>query len=300
MRGSQRELPASKHIFPYLMIISLICLLIPAQYTNKLDQLMGRLVSPFSKGSRFLSVPINETIRDKGSARVSAEDHERLKKTCRRTLAQLINSNEKLLALEKLNRCLAHLRRRLGPKPIFIPAGVAGSDTSILRDIKHLIHDAHSELESGQIILGSVVADSAEARGTPKTKDINAMAVVGRVIGRPGKRTAQLQLLSDPEFRLLVTIKPSRQRKEKWQAVTGTLKGKGTGHVSIEGVPTKYNVQPGDVVLACADPKYLPVAMIIGTVQNCQRYEKNPVLWQIKVRPAADLLTLRDVIIIKN
>ncbi len=300
MRGSRRELPAGKYIFPYLMVAALICLLIPARYTDKLDHLMGRLVSPFSKSSRFLFVPINDTLRDKKPARISANDYEQLKKTYHRTRAQLININEERLALKKLNQRLAHLRRQLGPKPLFIPAGVAGSDTSILRDIKQLIHNAPDELESGQIVLGSVVADSTGACDTPPKKDIYAMAVAGRVIGRPGKRTAQLQLLSDPEFRLLVTIKPSRQRKEKWQRVTGTLKGEGAGQISIEGVPTKYNVQPGDVVLAHADTKYLPVAMIIGTVQSCQRYEKNPVLWQIKVRPTADLLTLRDVIIIKN
>ena len=300
MRGSRRELPVVKYIFPYLMVAALICLLIPARYTDKLDHLMGRLVSPFSKSSRFLFVPINDTLRDKKPARISANDYEQLKKTYRRTRAQLININEERLALKKLNQRLAHLRRQLGPRPLFIPAGVTGSDTSILRDIKQLIHNAPDELENGQIVLGSVVADNAETRDTPQKKDIYAMAVAGRVIGRPGKRTAQLQLLSDPEFRLLVTIKPSRQRKEKWRMVTGTLKGEGAGQISIEGVPTKYNVQPGDVVLAHADTKYLPVAMLIGTVQSCQRYEKNPVLWQIKVRPTADLLTLRDVIIIKN
>jgi len=229
---------------------------------------------------------------------VPAGDHKKLEAAYRQLQTELANLHESKLALEKHIHRLTRLRGHFGPKPIFISAGVVGSDSSILRDIKRLAHNGGDYLKTGQMAVADVADGKAEDGSRKAAVEPAAGAVVGRIIGQPGKRTADLQLLSDREFQLPVIIKPHPLRKESW-SVTGLLKGRGAGQISVIRVPTEYAVRPGDLVIARADPKYLPAALMVGTVGDCRRYEKNLVLWDIRVKPAADPRTLQDVIIIR-
>jgi cell shape-determining protein MreC len=63
-------------------------------------------------------------------------------------------------------------------------------------------------------------------------------------------------------------------------------------------MPLKYKIKQGDKVFACRQPGFLDAPMIIGEVAECKRDEKEPMLWDITVKPRCDIKNIKDVAII--
>lgn len=123
------------------------------------------------------------------------------------------------------------------------------------------------------------------------------MCVVGRV-QKAGVKTSDLQLVEDAGFSLPVSIVGHWSRKEDWRA-EGMLRGQGMGKMQVSMVPVEgHPVKPGDLVLACGKPEYLPVDMIVGVVWQCQADDANPLMWKITVIPVANLSSLSQVVVL--
>jgi len=271
------------------MIGAVVCFLLPLRVTNSVDHVLSMLVTPFSKGSRDLAVPINKLRRDRSSG-ISAKSYQQLEN-------QFVNTRQELRYYQKLTEQLSMVRQQLGLERVkFIVARVTGSDTSNLREVKYLDRGASDQVQMGQAVL-SCVETAKGGDGKAEAKDIYRMAVVGQIVGEAGKVTSNLQLVSDPGFCQKVVIEPNWQRGENWRA-EGLLKGKGMGQIEVTMISTRDPVQPGDTVLS--QLKDLSVEMIIGTVMSCRPQENNRVEWQISVRPAVDLYNLREVVVVGN
>jgi len=289
MARKLRERISSRQLFVYLMIGAVVCLLLPLRVTNSVDHVLSMLVTPFSKGSRDLAVPINNLRRDR-SSEISAKSYQQLEN-------QFVNTRGELRYYQKLTEQLSMVRQQLGLERVkFIVARVTGSDTSNLREVKYLDRGASDQVQMGQAVL-SCVETAKGGDGKTEAKDIYRMAVVGQIVGEAGKVTSNLQLVSDPGFCQKVVIEPNWQRGENWRA-EGLLKGKGMGQIEVTMISTRDPVQPGDTVLS--QLKDLSVEMIIGTVMSCRPQENNRMEWQISVRPAVDLYNLREVVVVGN
>ncbi len=289
MARKLRERVSSRQLFVYLMIGAVVCFLLPLRVTNSVDHVLSMLVTPFSKGSRDLAVPINKLRRDRSSG-ISAKSYQQLEN-------QFVNTRQELRYYQKLTEQLSMVRQQLGLERVkFIVARVTGSDTSNLREVKYLDRGASDQVQMGQAVL-SCVETAKGGDGKAEAKDIYRMAVVGQIVGEAGKVTSNLQLVSDPGFCQKVVIEPNWQRGENWRA-EGLLKGKGMGQIEVTMISTRDPVQPGDTVLS--QLKDLSVEMIIGTVMSCRPQENNRVEWQISVRPAVDLYNLREVVVVGN
>ncbi|MCH7516352.1 MAG: hypothetical protein IIB08_04375, partial [Bacteroidetes bacterium] len=170
----------------------------------------------------------------------------------------------------------------------FILADVVGSDTKRRREF--LNQGSRDSVKSGQMVLAlphDGLTDSVD-----QEMDVYQMCVVGR-ISEVSSHNSQLRLLNDPDFRLPVIVEPAAPRGESWRA-DGILQGQKMGKMVITMVEVKeYPIQTGDRVLACSDPRTLPIEMIIGHVQFCLPDKDNPVLWRIVVEPLMDLHTLK-------
>ena len=63
-------------------------------------------------------------------------------------------------------------------------------------------------------------------------------------------------------------------------------------------MPTKYAIQPGDIVYARKKTGFLDASIVVGHIVQCQRSQGNPLVWDVKVVPAANVKTLENVTVV--
>ncbi len=113
--------------------------------------------------------------------------------------------------------------------------------------------------------------------------------IVGKV-SRADKRTAQVLLISDPASGAGVLLE--RQR------LNGVLKGSAAGVPEIQNVMSDEKIEVGDSVITTGGDRVYPKGLKVGTVVSvAPDHERDPFL-AIKIKPAADLNRLEEVLVI--
>lgn len=113
--------------------------------------------------------------------------------------------------------------------------------------------------------------------------------IVGKV-SRADARTSQVLLISDPSSGAGVLLE--RQR------LNGVLKGSASGVPEILNVMSDEKIQVGDSVITTGGDRVFPKGLKVGTVTSAvPDFEHDPFL-SIKVKPAADLNRLEEVLVI--
>lgn len=304
MAPKQLSVVTGKKVFTYLMVLAFFCTLLPRRLTDTLDHMVLAVLWPFSKSGRQLSLAATETLgRDISAADVPAENYRRLQQRFNSLEVSLINAEQQLIDQRELIDRLSAIRQHFGlARSKLIEAQIVGSDTSNVRQVKHMqILDRGSlnHIRPGRLALASVSGYSERSRssdGLPVEQPDHSFCVVGKVLSC-GLGTSQLQILNDVEFSLPVFIQPSGGRQANWRA-EGLLAGTSSGTMEVRLISTSYPVAPGDAILACSNPRYLPVAVLAGFVESCVRDGTNPVLWRITARAATDLHRLSSVVVV--
>ena len=290
---------SGRRLFTYLIVGSLLATCLPRTMTDRLDHLLGAVLAPFSDTGRSMSLAVTNNMRHFALPDVPGSEYAELKEAYLRTETRCLNLTEELCQQRELNAQLSGLRQLAGLRAAdLIQAQVVGSDSTIGRQIKTVNRGARHHVAPEQIVLAPCrsaeghPSDSVEQDEAPDTYQ---MALVGR-IAATGQWTSKLQLINDPEFRLAVQIVPAADRGESWRA-RGMLNGTVSGETTVL-VAREHAVREGDLVLARADPRDLPVSMLIGTVSECRSDDATPVMLQVTVEPAVNLATIRDIVAI--
>jgi cell shape-determining protein MreC len=286
----------SKQLFKWLMVISVVCLLLPSWLTDSLDHALSLLMGPLSRQSRQMSLAVTDQLHQSKKKQVTPQQYEQLLQQHQRAVNQIVNMEQELRQQQELNLQLSGLRQKFGlARPHLIAAHIVSSDSSNWSQRAILNQGSLQSIQKGQIVLSRTDGIEKQSINSDQV-DAYQMCVVGR-IQDVGLRTSQLQLITDGSFSLPVFIEPRWDRKETWRA-DGVLRGAGMGQVKVTLVRADFPVRVGDPVLACSDPKLLPVELLVGQISSCKLDEDNPVFWRVTVKPAADPHTLREVITI--
>jgi hypothetical protein len=77
------------------------------------------------------------------------------------------------------------------------------------------------------------------------------------------------------------------------------MDGDGTDLAGIPLISTEYKIREGDTVYAAPRPGFLETARVVGQVDYVETDKNEPLLWDIKVKPAqgVEMLTYVAVII---
>jgi rod shape-determining protein MreC len=112
--------------------------------------------------------------------------------------------------------------------------------------------------------------------------------LVGR-IAQVGPRTAEVQLLTDPDSAVAALLQTSR--------VTGLVVGQPDGTLRMEYIPQEESVSVRDIVLTSGLGGVMPKGLVIGQVTEVQKMDY--ALFQAAVvRPAVDFSRLELVLVI--
>ncbi|MBN2375910.1 MAG: rod shape-determining protein MreC [Sedimentisphaerales bacterium] len=303
----------SKQIFTWLMVLSVVLLLLPRGLTDRLDHAFMLLLGPLSGSSRDLALQISGDSQEALPSGDLSGNYSRLRKMYDQAFCELTNVRQELEKLQDQHVRWSGLRQEFGlARARLIVGQVLGQDSASWSKQIYVNRGSLDHVQQGQIVLGAVKGvdeadegkegEGAGESGADQQKPNSQLyqkSVVGRV-KQVGLKSCTVQLLVDEGFSWPTFVEPRWDRREQWHQdrADGVLKGGSLGELQVTMISTEYPVQVGDAVVACSDPGYLPVAMLVGRVKHCQRDRDNPVLWQILVEPAVDLNTLSEVVIV--
>jgi rod shape-determining protein MreC len=134
----------------------------------------------------------------------------------------------------------------------------------------------------------SIYIDKGTREGVrPDMAVITAEGVVGKVL-RAFKTTSQVLLINDQTSGVGSILEKSR--------LQGVLRGTPVGEVVLEKVMSDETVQPGEKVVTSGGDQIFPKGLPVGTVT---KVSPGPELFlNIRVKPAADLSRLEEVLVI--
>jgi len=141
---------------------------------------------------------------------------------------------------------------------------------------------------SGSELSRSVYIDKGESDGIkPDMAVITADGIVGKVL-RVYRSTSQVLLIDDQTSGVGAILDKTR--------IQGILRGTPAGEVVLEKVMSDEAVPPGEVVLTSGGDGIFPKGLLVGRVTKVA--PGNELFLNIRVRPAADLSKLEEVLVV--
>ena len=153
-----------------------------------------------------------------------------------------------------------------------------------------------------EVVLGYTIPATAdrsqneltiECRGSKGLAKGQFVVAHNSIIGRiteilPQFGKAKVRLFTNPDSQIAVKVAGLNKV---------IMQGRGDNTAKILNVPMKNKIEVGQNVFAIRE-EFLPSPMIVGKVTQCKTDDRNPLLWDITVKPAWNLDQLDDVGII--
>lgn len=114
-------------------------------------------------------------------------------------------------------------------------------------------------------------------------------SIIG-IVQSVGPHVAKVRLITDPESTIPISIANLNVKR--------IMKGSGGQSAIVCLLPTKYEIETGDIVWARKQPGFLNKSLIIGTVTRCKSSDENPSIWEITVKPACSIESLNSVTVV--
>lgn len=249
-------------LFALLITAGLIMFFVPQSLTNKLQL---AFVRTFNKP---LSICRNFTLSASNPRTLSNVVDQNKYIRLRNHLA----NNIQWLRQERQNvEKLSGLRNKAAWKrAAFVLGDVITAFNDISRSELTINRGKNDGLAKGQFVLGN-------------------HSVIG-TITELDSHTARVQLLTDPRTQMTVKI-----GELDFQCV---MQGNGDGSAGIPLISKKCKIEKGDIIYVQKKPGFLDIPMITGIVAQCKTDDKNPLLWEIKVKPSCDIRNLKSVTVI--
>jgi cell shape-determining protein MreC len=113
-------------------------------------------------------------------------------------------------------------------------------------------------------------------------------SIIGK-ISAVSSQTARVRLITDPLSKIPVQVAAGK--------LSGIMVGRRDGTAGITQIPVSQPVEVNDVVFALRNPAAPGIPIITARVTGRTR-AKEPLLWDISVRPVCDVVNLKSVIVI--
>jgi cell shape-determining protein MreC len=257
---------SKRMLFVYCMLAGFILLFLPPKITGRLQLLYADVFHiPLSLG-RAWTVKATTTSLDP-----QQQEIERLREENRLAENKYSNIESQLEAAQKRIAELAGLRE---VKPEwsgmgFLPAGVV------------------TDPATGQ---NELIIACGQEDGVAVDQYVMAeYSIIGKISAVAAK-TARVRLITDPKCSIPIQLAGADVR--------GIMVGKGDGTAGISRVRNKESVKANSTVLAQL-PAVPGISIVTAKVTDCKRSVKEPLVWDVSVKPACDIASLRSVFVIQ-
>lgn len=249
-------------LFTWLMLAGFILILSPQQWTNKFQFAFLRIFRwPLRIGSEIsLASPTQQQLRSPTNQTII--QYQNHKANLEQSLQQ---ANQRITQLAGIRNRFPQLKgARLMPADI-MTVTIGGTQAEIIINC-----GTDEKLASNQFVM----ADNS---------------IIG-TITEVSNRIARVKLFTDKSSNMAVKVGKSEVKR--------MMQGIGNNSAKVPMLPVTYPVKAGDQVFACKKPGLLDVPMIIGTVTQCKRDDRQPSVWDITVQPACDITKIENVTVI--
>ncbi|MHC5059769.1 MAG: rod shape-determining protein MreC [Planctomycetota bacterium] len=266
MAHKQRKL-SRVTLFTGLLIAGVVLLVTPQSVTKSLNFLFARLFNPVLSLGRNTAPPI---FKPASGDSVTRSEYNRLKSAYDNVLADLRTEHKRYEKLARIRSALPKEGAGLVVAEV-INVSIGGLKRELIVNKGDL-----DGLRVGQYVLGE-------------------SSIVGSV-SETSQSTARVRLVTDANHKIKVAL----WQRSKKRYIYARMDGEGTELAKVPLISREYKINVGDTVYAAPMPGFLETARVIGQVAHVGPDENEPLLWDIKVRPALDAEALTDVAIIVN
>jgi len=247
-------------LFAWLMLAGFIFLFVPQNLTNRFQFAFARIFRwPLSIG-RNISL----------SARTRSTKGRPIDPTSHREYENHITNLEKWLEQEH--------------KKVVKLSGLP--DRFPLEDVKFILADV---IPASDRSANKLIINRGENYGLAKGQFVLGDNSIIGTISDVDSRAAHVKLFTDPTSKIAVRIAGLNASR--------VMQGDGNNSAKIQMLSTKHKVNVGDDVYADKKIGFLDDLIIIGKVAQCKR-GREPLLWDITVKPVCDIESLNSVAVI--
>ncbi|MFB3891028.1 MAG: rod shape-determining protein MreC [Phycisphaerae bacterium] len=318
--------PSKGAVFAMLMLASVAALFLGPRAAAVMRQPFQVILAPLSDVGILANTEVKSAVGNIVSEEISQEEARRLKKD-NEELLQLVQSMAgkveddskrlaRVQALDKLAfgqvnkvpcelieaRVVAADSLPYGQTRLVSPYGVRyAAPSGVPVTTRRLMTDRSNELQKRFPALAA-------------QWEVNTAALVGRVVSS-WAFGAQLQLVTDRGFdkvaaNVLRRIDPKSPREITDGSARRTLteannrpvpvkvSGDGKSGLVSESIPAEHSIRKGDWLVTRSDDPLLPAQIRIGEVAEVKEEGKSPGFVTLRIKPSADLETLREVYIV--
>lgn len=283
-----------RKVFIGCLLVSVLLLLLPNRVTEPLDRGVAMILGPLGRAGQDASLAVTKQVETLQRKSVSPEQYETLRREFLRAERETLGLRQQIQQQQEWIERFTGVRQEFGlSQARLIGAEILTDESGGHRRLILANRGQKDNVRAGQLVLGLAVGEKMDSPNL----SVGSLSVIGRVASVT-EATSHIQLLSDPEFSLAVSVEPNPHREDKNWKARGVLQGDALRGIMVKMISTQHPVQVGDVVFATAEPGALPAPLLVGVVDSCKRDDKDPILWSITVRPGPDLKILREVIMV--
>lgn len=303
-------------ILVVLMAISVATTLLGPSAAGKLRAMVHWAFAPLGDAGMYLTTNVKQltrprTIVKQDRAEQLLEDNEALRRKVQYLESELHRATQ---TLQSGRGVFSRLFRPSRAVPVrLVPARVVAGDSMPYGWTRILNTGRRNDAEKGAFVLQCrVQTDRAEPFGK-KYPVLSTAGLVGRII-ESGPFTARVQFVIDAGFdvrgqihRVIDPRNPRliqandqlvRLRDANNVPVDVTAFGDGAVGLVVPEVRKVHSIRPGDVLQVRPDVGALPAPAIIGTVTDVLDDAEHAGMVQLRVRPAVDFPSLREVFVV--
>jgi len=271
-------------VFIALLIGANILLLLPQEYTSKVNYFFVKITNPLRN-----LIPRSNPSKDDT---VSKSEYDEL-------IVQFRNLQVDMEEIMDKYKKISRIRQKL-PKP--------GPAIVMAKVSKVTIEGQRNEL-----VINKGLADGIKKNQYVLSADIDPLTgLAGTVIGtisEVSKNMSRVQLVTDANHSIRVEI----WRDGKSLGISGFMKGNNKSRARIPKMETKvpplegkmpmmvrqeFDIRVDDAVYAQRKPGYLETPLVIGKVSVVKPDDQSPLMWDITITPVVNIRGLKDVAIV--
>ena len=281
--------------------LTLAAVFAPDGLTRPLRGAFQLLAAPGEQLGHAVTLAAADQVRRLQRAGLSAEEAalRKEREDLKRKILALTSERDRLLdERTQLLRLPAHVR---GAAARILPASLYARDIAALRDSAVLSIGANRTVKPGRWVTTLRFADRGEADGVAEGLPVLAGAELVGVVDQVYFSQCRVRLVSDIESRIHARIYHRRPDRSYRRGPTCLLTGTGGGRMIIPRmvIDERDPIRVGDLVVTRAGEPMLPPSVPIGWIALCRPRRDDPLLYEIEVKPLAELGAIDRVMLVE-